>query len=144
VADGFELLRAQHHHVAELFDRYNASSDEAVAREIFTELSLHSDAEERALYPQLRRLVDGGDDMADEAEAEHAAVKALIARAYDSPPADLDPLVRSMRADVEQHVAREERELFPAMEEAGVDPDQLAERLQAAERELESRGTKPD
>jgi len=144
VADGFELLRTQHRHVAELFDRYEGSSDEAVAREIWTELSLHADAEERALYPQLRRLVDGGDDMADEAEAEHAAVKALIARAYDSPPGDLHPLVRSMRDDVERHVAREEDELFPAMKEAGVDAEQLAERLQAAERELETRGTKPD
>jgi iron-sulfur cluster repair protein YtfE (RIC family) len=144
VADGFELLRTQHRHVAELFDRYNGSSDEAVAREIWTELTLHTEAEERALYPQLRRLVDGGDDMADIADGEHAAIKALIARAYDSPPADLRPLMQSLREDVQRHVAREEREVFPAMEEAGVDPAQLADRLHAAEGELESRGTKPD
>lgn len=142
--DGFELLRTEHRHVAELFDRYDETSDEAVARQIFTDFTLHTEAEERAFYPQLRRLVDGGDDMADEAEAENATMKTLIARAYDSPPADLRPLIQSLRADFEQHVTREERELFPAMEEAGVDAGQLGERLQAAEHDLESRGIKPD
>jgi iron-sulfur cluster repair protein YtfE (RIC family) len=141
VSDGFEVLRAEHREVGELFDRYQASPDDRLAHTIFTELTLHTEAEERALYPELRRLVDGGDDMADEAEAEHGAVKALIARAYDSPPPDLAPLVQSVRNDVEAHVRREEAETFPAMREAGVDAAQLAERLQSAKRELEARGT---
>ena len=143
MSDGFEVLQAEHREVAQLFDRYQTSPDDHLARTIFTELTLHTETEERALYPELRRLVDGGDDLADEAEAEHAAVKALIARAYDSPPTDLAPLVQSIRNDVEAHVQREETEIFPAMREAGVDAAQLAARLANAKRELEARGTSP-
>jgi iron-sulfur cluster repair protein YtfE (RIC family) len=143
VSDGFEVLRAEHREAAQLFDLYQTSPDDHLARTIFTELTLHTQAEERALYPELRRLVDGGDDLADEAEAEHGAVKALIARAYDSPPPDLAPLVQSLRTDVEAHVQREESELFPAMRESGVDAALLAERLESAKRELEARGTRP-
>jgi len=143
VSDGFEVLQAEHREVAALFDRYEKSPDDHLAHTIFTELTLHTAAEEQALYPELRRLVDGGDDMADEAEAEHGAVKALIARAYDSPPPDLAPLVQAVQNDVEAHVRREESEIFPDMREAGVDPAQLAQRLEHAKRELEARGTTP-
>jgi len=143
VSDGFEVLRAEHREVTQLFDRYQQSPDDQLAHAIFNALTLHTQAEERALYPELRRLVDGGDDLADEAEAEHGAVKALIARAYDSPPPDLAPLVQSIRSDVEGHVQREESEIFPEMREAGVDAAQLAERLENAKRELETRGTSP-
>jgi hemerythrin superfamily protein len=143
VSDGFEVLRAEHREVTQLFDRYRQSPDDQLAHTIFDALTLHTQAEERALYPELRRLVDGGDDLADEAEAEHGAVKALIARAYDSPPPDLAPLVQSIRSDVEGHVQREESEIFPEMREAGVDAAQLAERLENAKRELEARGTSP-
>jgi hemerythrin superfamily protein len=143
VSDGFEVLQAEHREVAQLFDRYQTSPDDHLAHTIFTELTVHAQAEERALYPELRRLVDGGDDLADDAEGEHGAVKALIARAYDSPPPDLAPLVQSIRSDVEAHVQREESEIFPAMRDSGVDAEQLAERLESAKRELEARGTRP-
>lgn len=143
MSDGFEVLRAEHREVTQLFDRYTTSPDDQLARTIFTELTLHTETEEQALYPELRRLVDGGDDLADEAEAEHGAVKALIARAFDSPPPDLGPLVQSIRNDVEAHVQREESEIFPAMRDSGVDAALLAERLENARRELEARGTRP-
>jgi len=51
--------------------------------------------------------------------------------------------VQAIQNDVEAHVRREESEIFPDMREAGVDPAQLAQRLEHAKRELEARGTTP-
>ena len=45
----------------------------------------------------MRRYVDGGDDLADVAEQEHAVAKSIIARIYDSPPGQLFDLVTELR-----------------------------------------------
>jgi hemerythrin superfamily protein len=132
VADGFEYLAEQHRELDRLFRRYAEDPDDAIAREICVALTAHAAAEEEALYPELRRIVDGGDDLADDAEAQHGAAKTIIARIYDSPPEDLRPLVEELKRDVIAHVRFEEDELFPAMAESGVDADQLDARLRAA------------
>jgi iron-sulfur cluster repair protein YtfE (RIC family) len=134
--DGFEMLMEAHRTVAGVFSRYDEDHDEAHVREIMDELTVHAEIEERALYPELRRMVDGGDDLADEAEAEHAALKARITRVEITPPADLDDVVREMRELVEQHVQQEESVIFPEMREAGVDAEELGRRLVAAKDEL--------
>lgn len=131
VADGFEYLVEQHREVEQLFRRYVDSPDDATAREICEALTAHTAAEERALYPELRRIVDGGDDLADDAEAQHSVAKTIIARIYDSPPEDLRPLFDELERDVSAHVRFEEDELFPAMRESGVDAEQLETRLRS-------------
>jgi hemerythrin superfamily protein len=141
VADGFEFLAEQHREVERLFRRYAEEPDDALAREICELLTAHAVAEERALYPELRRVVDGGDDLADDADAQHALAKTLIARVYDSPPDDLRPLIEELERDVTAHVRFEEDELFPAMAESGVDADELDTRLRAAYRDAPVRSS---
>ena len=130
--DGFALLKEDHAEVQSLFERYSSSQDEQVVRELCEALSAHARVEEQALYPELRRLVDGGDDLADEAEQEHAALKVLIERIEIAPPEDLSEVVQEMRRLVEPHVAQEETTLFPEMLQSGVDAEQLGARLEAA------------
>ena len=130
--NGFELLTAQHREVEELFSRYAAEPDDATARQVREALTRHTELEEQALYPELRRLVDDGDDIADGAEAEHALAKTIIARMYDSPPDDLRPLMQELERVVTTHVRDEEERVFPAMIEAGVDADKLASKLESA------------
>src|SRR5438477_436390 len=89
VDDGFQLLEEDHREVERLFSRYADSRDDVVAHDICSMLAEHSEIEDAALYPALRRLVDGGDDLADVAEQEHTAIASLIARVYDAPPGDL-------------------------------------------------------
>jgi hemerythrin superfamily protein len=139
--DGFEMLMEAHRTVSGLFARYDEDHDEARVREIMKELTVHSEIEERALYPELRRMVDGGDDLADEAEAEHAALKARITRVEITPPEDLDEVVAEMRELVEQHVRHEESVIFPEMREARVDADELGRRLVKAQAELPTGST---
>ena len=131
MADGFEILADDHRTVARLFETYVHDNEDSVARELCEHLTLHTTVEEAALYPALRRYVDGGDDLADEAEQEHAAVKTIIARIYDAPPGGPLDLVIELRRDVEQHVEREESELFPKMRDSGVDAERLGAEIEA-------------
>ena len=139
MADGFEVLSAQHREVERLFDQFVAAPDDAIAREICEKLTVHAEIEEKALYPEMRRLVDDGDDLADEAEAEHGVAKTIIARLYDSPPEDLRPLIDELQRIVTAHVKSEEERLFPVMAESGVDADALARRLETASSEVSAR-----
>jgi hemerythrin superfamily protein len=139
--DAYDLLAADHREVEELLRRYEESGDDAIAREIADMLTLHAEIEEQVLYPEVRRLVDGGDDLANEAESEHALVRSLIARMIDSPPDDLQSLVREIGDDVAVHVRREEETIFPMMRECGVDAADLGNRLEAARGEAPSRSS---
>jgi hemerythrin superfamily protein len=132
MADGLELLTQDHRDIEALFTRYRESRDEPSVHEIFDRLARHTEMEEQALYPEIRRIVDDGDDMADRAEAEHATVKALIARAVATPPADLAGLVDQLQHDVAEHVAYEEQQLFPGLRDSGVDAVKLGDALQQA------------
>ena len=138
MADGFEMLAEDHRAVERLFETYVHDNEDSVAREICEELTLHTRVEEAVLYPALRTYVDGGDDLADIAEQEHAAVKSLIARIYESPPDDLLGVVSELRHEVEQHIAREETELFPEMREAGVDAGLLGAEIAGTRRAVSS------
>ena len=141
MADGFGILSEQHRDVERLFDRYFATPDDATAREICELLTQHAETEEQALYPELRRIVDGGDDLADRAVAEHGVVKTIIARVYDSPPGDLGPLLEELRTNVTAHVRFEEEQVFPEMAEAGVDGAKLATLVHAATGEAPSQSS---
>jgi hemerythrin superfamily protein len=132
MTDGLDLLTNDHREVEALFERYRTTRDEPLAREIFDRLTTHAQMEAQALYPDVRRIVDGGDDLVDRAEAEHAAVTALVARALTTPPADLAGLVDRLQHEVAEHVAFEERELFPALRDSGVDADKLGDALERA------------
>jgi hemerythrin superfamily protein len=128
------MLQDDHRKVERLFETYLHDTEDSVAREICEQLTLHAQVEEAALYPALRRNVDGGDDLADIAEQEHAAVKTLIARIYDAPPEGLLDLVAELRREVDHHVEQEESTLFPEMREAGVDAGLLGAEIEGTRR----------
>ena len=132
--DGFEMLQDDHRRVERLFETYLHDNEDSVAREICEQLTLHTQVEEAALYPALRRNVDGGDDLADVAEQEHSAVKTLVARIYDAPPEGLLDLVAELRREVDHHVEQEESTLFPEMREAGVDAGLLGAEIEGTRR----------
>lgn len=130
--DVYQFLSDEHRQIEKLLNRYESSPDDATARAIGEALTTHTEIEERLVYPELRRLVDGGDDMANDAEAEHAAVKLLIARMLETPPEDLRPLVEAIGQAVAPHVEQEEQTIFPAMREAGVDAEDLGRKVESA------------
>jgi iron-sulfur cluster repair protein YtfE (RIC family) len=141
VTDIFELLTHDHREVEQLFERFETSGDDVVAHEICDALTLHSEIEEQVLYPEIRRLVDDGDDMANIAEAEHGSVRLLIARVWEAPPIDLHSLIGELRAQVERHVASEENDLFRELRGAGADAEALGRKAEAARAEAPSRSS---
>ncbi len=141
MTDLFESLSSEHRDVERLFASFEKDHDDATAREICDALTLHTQVEEQVLYPELRRIVDDGDDLANVAEDEHGAVRALIARVYEAPPPDLAPLIDEMRRLVERHVESEENDLFPRLRDSGADAEALGRRADAARGEATSRSS---
>lgn len=128
--NGLELLLADHAIVRERFASFVERPTGAVAGEIFDLLLTHDDAERSALYPLVAQLVDA--EAADRARTEHLLVEKLVDRARGE---EGDALVRTMaalRTAVDEHVEREENDLFPRLTEAAGpdDLDRLAARLQ--------------
>jgi hemerythrin superfamily protein len=141
MTDLFESLMRDHREVEKLFAAYRENGEDATAHAICDALAVHAQAEEEVLYPEVRRLVDDGDDLANQAEAEHAAAQLLIARVYEAPPIDLHELIAELQSAVELHVASEENALFPKLREAGADAEALGQKLTTARAEATSRSS---
>jgi hemerythrin superfamily protein len=134
MADGFAELEQDHRAIEEQFQTLLRDNEAPVVRELAERLTRHSQLEEAALYPALRRWVDGGDDIADRAQQEHAQIATMVAALYDSAtPERLEELVASLQDAVSAHVEFEESEIFPVMREAGIDADRIALDLRESE-----------
>ncbi|WP_316529359.1 hemerythrin domain-containing protein [Kitasatospora brasiliensis] len=115
-------LTADHREVEELFDKVEAIPPgdprrRKVVDEFTIELVRHSVAEEEYLYPAVREYVPGGGALADKELADHAAVERLLKELEGMEATDVrfDGLVGRVVSEVKQHVADEERNLFPAL-----------------------------
>jgi hemerythrin superfamily protein len=132
--DGFIWLEHDHRAIEEQFQTFLRDNEEPVVRELCEHLTHHSHTEDSALYPALRRYVDGGDDLADRAQQEHAAIATMVAELSQSTiPDRLVDQVSQLREIVTAHVEFEESELFPAMRSCGVDGGQLLGDLRRAD-----------
>ena len=80
--DAFELLKADHKKVSELFDQLEAATGKAkldVFKQIKTELELHTHIEETIFYPALEKPEETH-DLTLEAYEEHKMVKTLLGK----------------------------------------------------------------
>jgi len=130
--DGYALLEQDHRDIEQQLQSFLRDNDQPVVREVCEHLTRHSQMEDAALYPALRRWVDGGDDLADRAQQEHVAIATIVAELYDSTtPERLVERMTDLRDAVQGHVQFEESEIFPAMRESRVDAHRLASDLQS-------------
>ena len=147
--DACDLLDADHIAVKHLFVAYarlamaapDAGGKErlALARRICDELTVHAGIEEEIFYPALRGAI-ADTDLLDEAEAEHAQAKELIARIEARRRADveLDELVSELARAIEHHVKEERNHLFPTARAApGLDLQALGAQLQERQQALQ-------
>lgn len=114
--DAFELLKADHKKVAELFDRLEAASGKAklaVFKQIKSELDLHAHIEEAIFYPAIEKPEETH-DLTLEAYEEHKVIKSLLAElaAARSANDEWQAKAKVLRENVEHHVDEEEKELF--------------------------------
>jgi hypothetical protein len=139
--DAISLLKADHRQVEKLFEKYEtARSKKAdIAKQICTELTIHTLIEEEIFYPACRRAgVDDG--MLDEANVEHDGAKVLIAELEAGSPDDdfFDAKVKVLSEEIKHHVKEEERRggIFSGAREAEMDLQSIGEQLAARKEEL--------
>lgn len=119
--DAFQLLKADHQKVAQLFDQLESASGKAklqVFEQIRTELELHTLVEETYFYPALEKPKQTH-DLTLEAYEEHNVVKNLLQELSGSrnPNDEWEAQAKVLRENVEHHVEEEENELFPKAEQ---------------------------
>src|SRR5215203_1343113 len=143
--DAFELLKADHRKVEELFEELESASGKTkigVFNQIKTELELHTQLEEKIFYPALEKPSETH-DLTLEAYEEHDVVKKLLrelSRAK-TPNEEWEAKAKVLQENVEHHVEEEENELFPKADKALSDTDieALGEQMET-EKERKQRG----
>jgi uncharacterized protein (UPF0335 family) len=141
--DATHLLAEDHRKVEDLFEQFEkASGDgrkEKIARQICTELKVHTMIEEEIFYPALRGKIE--EDDLDEAYVEHDGAKMLINEIEAGGPDDdfYEAKVKVLMEQVEHHVEEEEKSrgnLFQQARASGVDLKALGRQMAARKEEL--------
>jgi hemerythrin-like domain-containing protein len=119
--DAFQLLKADHRKVAQLFDQLESADGRAklqVFQEIKTALELHTQIEETYFYPALEKPKQTH-EIVLEAYEEHEVVSNLLNELSRSRTAndEWEAQAKVLRENVEHHVEEEENELFPKAED---------------------------
>jgi hemerythrin superfamily protein len=127
--DALGLLRRDHRLAEELFAEFARSAPlqlEPLARRICKMLRVHTQIEEELFYPAVSRALT--DDVAEsplltDAAREHAQAKETIARieSMSSDEAGFRDEVAKLARQVDEHVVKEERELFPQVSTTTID-----------------------
>ncbi|MGV3741398.1 MAG: hemerythrin domain-containing protein [Burkholderiaceae bacterium] len=131
-----EALKRDHRYVEQLFDRYLNTNDMAVKREAGPEIirafELHADLEEAVFYPQVRDLDPG---LVDHGEQEHQEARRLIEqlKSMDMTHPQSDALFRQLADAILHHIESEEQQLFPKVQQSGIDLEALGIEMQAYE-----------
>lgn len=141
--DAIALLKADHRKVEGLFEKFEKAKDGrtklSLAKEICTELTVHTIIEEEIFYPACKDVVE--EDLNAEAYVEHDGAKVLIAELEGSGP-DNEFYAAKMKVLSEQikhHVKEEEKPsegFFAQARDGGIDMDALGEQLAARKQEL--------
>ena len=141
--DAIALLKADHRKVEELFEAYEKATGDGrkqkLAEQICMELTVHAKIEEDVFYPACEGAVE--QDLIDEAYVEHDGAKVLIAEIEAGGPDDkfYDAKVKVLSEMIEHHVEEEEKRvegMFAQARKAGLDMDDLGERMAAEKKSL--------
>ena len=146
--DAFNLLKADHRKVEELFSELESARGAAklrVFQQIKTELDLHTHLEEKIFYPALEKPRQTH-DLTLEAYEEHAVVKKLLQELSRGKSAndEWQAQAKVLQENVEHHVEEEENELFKKAKAAlsKQEIDELGELMAAEKNRKESAARK--
>ena len=119
MADVIELLEHDHREVEQMFAEYEQATSkgdkETLRDRIIIELVRHSEAEEQAVYPVMRKHLDDGDRLIEHEIDEHSKAERIM-KELDTMSAD-DPqfgvLMTQLMTSIKEHIAEEENVAFP-------------------------------
>jgi hemerythrin superfamily protein len=138
--DLVSVLTRDHDEVKELFQKIDTAPDAQTQRgyadQVTAELVRHAVAEEMYLYPAARDVLPDGDRLADEELKEHAEAEELLKRWEKLDPGDAEfvTVFREMSQSVLHHIAEEEGELFPQLQQhlSSTQMEELGEKISKA------------
>jgi len=117
--DLYKLLHEDHLKVKSLLKELEDTTEKAektrfrLIKEVEMELTVHSEAEEKFLYPRLQGISETK-DLAFEAIEEHKVVKSLLTELVSEPKgtAEWSAKLTVLKENVEHHIEEEEGPLF--------------------------------
>jgi hemerythrin HHE cation binding domain-containing protein len=129
--DLFEILKADHRQVQELFSKFEDADKRtrfAIADEALNGLEVHAALEEELVYPAIAEVVQE-EEMVKEAKEEHHVAKLLIKelRKMDAGDEEFATKFKVLGELVKHHIEEEEGEMFPQAEEGGLETDELSQ-----------------
>jgi hemerythrin superfamily protein len=142
--DAIKLLTADHAKVKKMFKEFEKLSkkedEEAkaeLAAQICEELTIHAQLEEEIFYPAAREAIED-DDLMNEAMVEHNSAKDLISQIESMGASDpmFDATVKVLGEYVNHHVEEEQNQIFPKVEKAKVDLEEIGAQIAQRKDEL--------
>jgi len=131
--DVFEMLKADHRHVQDLFTKFEDADKRArasIADETLTALEVHAALEEELVYPAVAEVVDD-EELINEAKEEHHVAKVLIKelRKMDAEDEGFSTKFKVLGELVSHHIEEEEGEMFPQAQEGGFEPESISDEV---------------
>jgi hemerythrin superfamily protein len=111
----------------------------ALVREICMAQRVHMMLEEEIVYPAVRRVL-GEEARMEESQAQHDAIKPLLAQLASMRPGDIhfDASIAVLGEYIRLHVEQEYEEVFPRVRGSGLNLRALGEQMRARKRALMS------
>ena len=128
--DVIELLEHDHREVEEMFAEFDKATDpkerRTIADKIIIELVRHSEAEEQAVYPAMRKALPDGDQLVEHEIDEHSEAEEVMKKldGMDPEDAQFPVFMTQLKSAIAEHIKEEETDAFPRFREA-VDKDEL-------------------
>ena len=120
MADVIALLEHDHREVEEMFAAFEATTDPQERRQIvdkiIIELVRHSEAEEQAVYPVMRKKIPDGGSLVEHEIEEHSEAEKVMKQLDGMDPTDpqFGVLMQELMTSIRDHIREEEGEAFPA------------------------------
>ena len=142
--DAIKLLTADHAKVKKMFKEFEKLSKkddeegkQELATQICQELMVHAQLEEEIFYPAAREAIED-EDLMNEAVVEHNSSKELIAQIQSMGASDpmFDATVKVLGEYVNHHIEEEQNEIFPKVEKAKVDLEEIGAEIAQRKEEL--------
>lgn len=108
-------LKAEHERIMNLFSEFQKDDSQEAQRVlvkgVIQELNVHEMAEKRAVWPEVRKVVD--QNLLDDIEREEGELRQLLERASQNLEGELGDAIGRLRDLVQRHFQKESQQLAP-------------------------------
>ena len=141
-----QMIRQDHKKVEGLFKKFEQTQGSQAKRRLaenaMAELEVHAALEEEIFYPAVKKEVNDGSSMVQEAIEEHQTVKRLISelKAMEEADEEFESQFSELVENVQHHVEEEENEMLPKVEESDMDLSSLGEQMAQRKQQMQGGG----